>query len=330
MVQIQPVDPHDDPSFRAWYGVLQEGATADRKYPLISSYAAFTSSLRNPGSELRRLAVTASDGDGIVGAMLVELPLKEDLDTVSVEIDVPPAHRRQGVGTELWQWARRFAADNGRRIFQSELFVPEGTSLTSWPGGSFALAQGFTSKNVEDHLVTSLPFDEQLLVEIEGVGGAAGYEIVSWVGLCPEDRLDTLADMYTVMSQDVPTGELSRETQVWDADRIQENQTRLGRNYLAITSLAMASTGAPAGYTEILIPLEDEENVLQESTLVLRRHRGHGLGAMLKAANLRRLAGHEGPRTALHTWTELDNAAMQRVNARFGFRKVETMHEVEL
>ncbi len=32
----------------------------------------------------------------------------------------------------------------------------------------------------------------------------------------------------------------------------------------------------------------------------------------------------------LHTWTEQGNAPMQRTNRAFGFRKVETMHEVQL
>lgn len=131
------------------------------------------------------------------------------------------------------------------------------------------------------------------------------------------------------MSRAVPTGTMSRDVQVWDADRVREHQARLARSYDAVTSLALGADGEPVGYTEILVPHEDPVNVLQQDTLVLRAHRGHGLGARLKAANLRLLAGHEGSRTALHTWTEIGNVPMQRVNARFGFTKVATMHEIE-
>ncbi|HVX43453.1 MAG TPA: GNAT family N-acetyltransferase [Mycobacteriales bacterium] len=328
MVQIHEVDPHDEPAFRAWYDALERGATAGREYPLISSYAAFVSSLRTPGPDLRRTPIVALDAAGVVGAMLLERPLKEDLQTIEVEIDVPPEFRRRGIGTALWQWARKYAAEHDRTVFQSELNIPAGQTLRTAPGGAFALKYGFESKNVEDHLVVPLPFDPALLADIENGVASAGYDVISWAGPCPPEQLDTLALMYTVMSQDVPTGELNRDAQVWDATRVARNQQRLARNYLSVISLAVARD-VPAGYTEILVPHEDERNVLQESTLVLSMHRGHGLGARLKAANLRTLAGHEGPRTALHTWTEIDNTPMQRVNQRFGFTKVETLHEVE-
>lgn len=329
MVHIQHVDPHDDKAFRAWYDVLERGSTADRDFPLISSYAAFVSSLRTPGKDLRRTPIAALDQSGVVGAMLLERPLKEDLQTIEVEIDVPPENRGRGIGTALWRWACDYAAAHDRTVFQSTVNVPAGNFLRDTAGGKFALKCGFESKNVEDHLVVPLPFDTGVLAEIESGAESAGYDIVSWAGPCPEEHLDTLAEMYTVMSQDVPVGELSREAQVWDAARTAENQQRLARNYLSIISLAVTAS-EPAGYTEILIPHEDDRNVLQESTLVLRRHRGHGLGARLKAANLRRLAGHEGPRTVLHTWTDIDNAPMQRVNKRFGFTGVEALHEVEV
>lgn len=33
--------------------------------------------------------------------------------------------------------------------------------------------------------------------------------------------------------------------------------------------------------------------------------------------------------TAIHTWTSVDNAAMQRTNLGFGYRAVEQMHEMQ-
>jgi hypothetical protein len=45
---------------------------------------------------------------------------------------------------------------------------------------------------------------------------------------------------------------------------------------------------------------------------------------------LRQLERHRGGRRRwLHTWTADNNSAMQAVNARFGFRAVEKLHEVE-
>jgi GNAT superfamily N-acetyltransferase len=70
--------------------------------------------------------------------------------------------------------------------------------------------------------------------------------------------------------------------------------------------------------------------VLQDDTFVAAAHRGRGLSSALKAANLRRLEEQRGGRRWMHTWTAGTNAAMQAVNARFGFRAVEQTHEYEL
>lgn len=51
---------------------------------------------------------------------------------------------------------------------------------------------------------------------------------------------------------------------------------------------------------------------------------------MAKVANLRRLAQHHPKARRLHTWTAVTNDAMRSINDSFGFRVVETMHEVEL
>ena len=82
--------------------------------------------------------------------MLFELPLLADPDVVEVEIGVPPAYRRRGIGSALWRWAEARAADEGRTIFQAEVSVPVGSTWETWPGGAFAARLGFTSANVED------------------------------------------------------------------------------------------------------------------------------------------------------------------------------------
>lgn len=87
------------------------------------------------------------------------------------------------------------------------------------------------------------------------------------------------------------------------------------------------------GYSTLLVPRTDPHHAYQDDTLVLRAHRGHNLGAALKVANLRALerlpVEDHAARRWLHTYTEQDNAAMQAVNAGFGFRRAEVLHEYE-
>ncbi|MFC0624179.1 GNAT family N-acetyltransferase [Kribbella deserti] len=331
MLTVAEVDPFDERAFGDWYDALRAGAAADREAPVISTLEALTFSLRNPGERLRRLAVAATQNGETVGAMLFELPLVDDLSNVMVEIDVPPAHRRKGVATALWAWAAERAAAEQRSIFQTEINIPSGFDLHSWPGAAFATKLGFASENTEDHFVTPLPFDPATISLLKANTSAlASYRLISWAGQCPEEHLQKYADLHTAMNQDVPTGGLSREASAWDAERVRTNDARLVENYLPLVTMAQTLEGEPAGYTLMYVQLGDRANVLQDDTLVMRDHRGHNLGTHLKLANLDQLAVHHDSPGWIHTWTAESNGPMQKVNARFGFRVVEQMHEFEL
>lgn len=328
-LQIDEIDPHDETAFRSWYDVHAAAVTADRVAPLIESAAAMAASMRDPGPNRRRIAARAVE-DGIpVGAVLIELPLREDLDTAVVEIGVVPPRRCRGVGSRLWDWSLARAGGAGRTVLQSEVNVPAGHAFAGWPGATFAAARGFTSENVEDHLVLELPGQLSTRPATEPVAASDGYRIVSWVGACPPEFVEAYAAMWTAMSTDVPSGGMTRSTSVWDADRVRANEARVARTYQSLVSLALAPTGTPAGYTLIYLDRTSTEHALQDDTFVGQKHRGHNLGARLKTANLGQLAEHRGDRRWLHTWTAQSNAAMQAVNARFGFRVVEQLHELE-
>jgi GNAT superfamily N-acetyltransferase len=327
MITAREIDPFDEPLFDEWYAVLREGASADSEAAIVTSPEALAFSLRDPSPVKTRLAVGAFDGDRVVGAMLFEFRVEDNLDTVEVEIDVPPAERRRGVGTALWNWATTRAAEIGRTIFQTEF----GAATESAPGMAFATGLGFAVEHVEDHLVVPLPYDEVRLQELrEAAGEPDGYRLTSWAGVCPPEYLQVYADLRTAMDQDVPTGGMTHENVPWTVERLQVNQERMVKNYLGLVTMAHTTAGDPAGYTLIWLPRENAEHAQQDDTLVLQDHRGHNLGTHLKLANLDQLAKHRSTQVWLHTWTALTNAPMQKVNARFGFRPVERYYELEL
>jgi GNAT superfamily N-acetyltransferase len=102
------------------------------------------------------------------------------------------------------------------------------------------------------------------------------------------------------------------------------------QGYQIVTTLISDHGGEAAGYTMMLVMGSEGREVLQDSTFVLRSCRGRGLGTLAKVANLRLLARHFPQARHVHTWTAEVNDAMRTVNARLGFRPMETTRELEL
>lgn len=333
VVEVREVQPADEVGLARWHAALTAGALAGRTAATVSSLGAMRASLGSPSPVRRRLAVGAWEGRECVGALLLELPLRTDLTTAEAEIDVPVEHRGAGVGDSLWRWALERASAEGRSVLQAEVAVPEGQSLESWPGARFARARGFGLANVEDHLVADLPFDTDRLAWLEAAALEDGYRVEAWQGRCPEPYVAAWAELRTAMSVDVPTGELTREAVATTMQDVRTSEERMERSFVLLHALALDAAGVPVGYSSVFLPRDDPEHALQDDTLVLRADRGHGLGARLKAANLRGLAAllpaARLRRRWLHTYTAKGNVAMQTVNARFGFRRVEVLHELE-
>ncbi|MGZ0147266.1 GNAT family N-acetyltransferase [Kribbella sp. WER1] len=327
MIVIREIDPADLALFDEWYDAFHAGAVAGREAPLVGAREAFGFSLRNPSPLKRRIAVGAFEDDRVLGALLFEYRLTDNLDAVEVEIDVPPEHRRRRIGSALWHWAVTRSAQLGRTIVQTEIAVPADPA----PGAEFAERLGFTVEHVEDHLVVPLPYDELRLEELRSEAGRLdGYRLTSWAGVCPPEHQQAYADLHTAMDLDVPTGGMTREVVPWTVEKLQASEARVDRTHLALVTMAHTLDGQPAGYTLIYLSRGDLENAQQDDTLVLREHRGHNLGTHLKLANLSQLAKHRTTQRYLHTWTALTNAPMRKVNARFGFRAVEQHRELEL
>lgn len=320
---VTPVDPHDGSALRAWYDAFVAGVTDGRAAPMVSTYAALSASLTRPGRTRRRVAVAASDAGTVLGGMLFEYDLEHDTQVVEVEIGVPPWHRHQGVGSTLWDWAAGRAGELGRSVAQTELDVAANGALADDPGGRFALQRGFCSEHVEDHLVLPWPGlpPEQ--------NPDPAYEVRTWSGRAPHALVAGYADLRTAMSADVPTGAMTREARTVSIERVREHEERMLRTYRIYVALARADDGDCVGYTLLFVDPNDSENAIQDDTLVLRAHRGHGLGMRLKAANYEQVAAAEARLRRVHTWTAQRNGAMQQINARFGFRVVEVTHELE-
>jgi GNAT superfamily N-acetyltransferase len=135
--------------------------------------------------------------------------------------------------------------------------------------------------------------------------------------------------MRTQMEHDVPLGDVDYERTVVDEARLTSQEERLDRSYHQLVAAARhLATGELAAYSIVLLA-RDGEQALQEDTLVMPEHRGHGLGLQLKVTTLGVLQREHPGARALHTWTDPDNVAMHAVNTRFGYRVAEVQHELQ-
>jgi len=327
MVHLSVLDARDDEQFAAWYAALRAGAAAGRHAPVVTSAAALRSQLLHQTRAVRH-AVGAFEGGVCVGTAVLERDTEHDTHLGEVDVTVPPEDRRRGIGSLLLDEMAAQAATAGLTTLLGEVTALDGVS----PGLSFARRAGFESVHTEERLVLDLPLPPGRLAQLAASGDAArrGWTLTSWTGLTPEQHLATMARLRSGMNAEVPTGDVDSDPEVVTPESLAAADVRLqDRGHLSLVSLVTAPDGRPAGYSLLLVQGSDRGNALQDDTYVLAGDRGHGIGSWLKAANLHRLASEVPEARYVHTWTDATNGPMRAVNARFGFRAVEVMHEVQ-
>jgi GNAT superfamily N-acetyltransferase len=190
------------------------------------------------------------------------------------------------------------------------------------PGLVFAAAMGAVEKHREDHLILDLPLDPAVSAEVD-----PAYDVVTWRGRCPDEHREAYLAMRNQMNADVPTGDLDLEATVMDDARLASSEERLMRSYdVRVAAARRRADGVFGGYSLLFVP-HGADYGWQDDTLVMPDHRGHRLGAALKAHNYADLPGDV---RVVHTWTDPDNTAMHHTNTALGFRVVERMAEVEV
>ena len=314
-MDIRELDVADPAARRAWYDVQERSARAERPHALLEAFDAFEVSATTPGTYVDRMRLEALEGDRVVGVAELELPLTENLDLARAEVNVLPRHRRQGTGRALWQAVVDRAVAAGRTRIGGEVNVD---LEADGAGFVFAAAMGATEKHREDHLVATLP--------VAPAPVDPAYDVVTWRGPCPREHRVAYLAMRNQMNTEVPTGELDLEPTVLDETRLAASEERLARSYdVRVAAARRRADGVFGGYSLLFVP-HGADHGWQDDTLVMPEHRGHRLGAALKAANYADLP----PQVALvHTWTAPDNTAMHHTNTALGFRVVEHMYEME-
>ena len=327
MIRIQAVDPLDPDGqqlFEEWVGV--HAAADDAVWSGHGSpWSVDEVRELQRSTTQRRTAFAAVDDSGtVVGAVQVLEPLRDNLDRAHVWLAVRPDRWREGIGSMLVEVAEDLVRVAGRTVISDQSHSPE---ECGGAGAAFARHHGYPLAQEDLRQELTLSGDPGADVA-RGVDHSA-YVIETVWDTLPEEWLEDRALLARRMSTDAPMGDLGLEEEDWDAERVREQWARgrvQGRR--AVESVARhIESGRLVGFTDLLISAATPHLGYQADTLVLREHRGHGLGAALKRANLAAVQRDQPQVRTVRTWNARSNEPMLRVNRKMGFVVTGYTHE---
>lgn len=265
------------------------------------------------------IGLIRSKGGRVVGSVEVDFPRWDNRHLGWVGVTVDPLARRQGIGRSLLEAAVERVRADGRRLVVANCF--EGTA-----GVGFLEAMQMSRASVEvqrrQHV---LDIDWERLDHDYALAErhCVDYELVRMPGTTPEDLLDEVARMSAGIN-DAPIDDYDVEDEVFTPERLRAFDDAQRAHERRVYRLVARDrrTGDLAGHTMVSVDGPRPWFAWQYDTSVLRAHRGHRLGFVLKAAMLRWLAEEEPQLRTLDTWNAASNDHMVGVNEMLGYRVV--------
>lgn len=273
------------------------------------------------------------DGE-VVGRLALNFPQEEGSRTSYPMVELLRASWGRGIGSAGLALLEDLSRDAGRPVVQTWAEHPQadGERLTPPTGfgsvpndhvAAFFAHRGYSLEQIERKSVLDLAASDARIHALNerAAAAASGYRIASWVGTTPPEFVEGYAWVKSRMSTDAPAADLEIDEEVWDAARVAEEdaEREAGRQLVLVTVAIHEETGHLAGFTELQVGPDRSAATLQGDTLVLREHRGHRLGLLLKTASLlewrRRVP--DSPRQL--TWNAEENRPMLSINEEIGY-----------
>jgi GNAT superfamily N-acetyltransferase len=323
---VEEIDPRHDAAFDAWFAVMQ--VTDAERWPEGPGWQRVerrAMALDEEGPEEHRLVVARDGGGAVRGIADIELYRRENRQLARTEVRVLPASRRLGIGSALLAAVEQIVVAAGR----TELAGADETPVradSQDAAGPFAAHHGFTwvQEMVRRQLRLPLSPRHARALADNPKARPSGYTLLTFADRWPDDLVADRCELGRRMSTDIPTGGQELDEEIWDAARVRQIEAAFAaQNRAKVTTVARDDeSGRLVGFTEIAVPLGAPESVWQHDTLVMREHRGHGLGFAMKVANLAALEQRFAAARRVSTWNAAENAPMIAVNADMGFEVV--------
>jgi GNAT superfamily N-acetyltransferase len=322
-VRFLRVNPRVDEEFQAWFDVLHR-SELDRDQGRDEGWLPQERRARalDEAAPIYHQLFALSDDSSFVAIGSLELSPEDNVEWIRGELFVDPQRRRKSYGSTMLAHLEATAQSLGR---SSLLFwvVEDTWEHGSGPNRSFAPLHSY--KAIEENIVRELdwPLPEGELDRLHAAWAtkADKYEILSWRGGAPERVLHGLATLKSAMPVEVPDSGFGAEREHWDEQRVRVHEVQtddMGRDLLVAVALDR-SNGDVVGFSELTVSRERPETAYQWDTLVLRAHRGHSLGGLLKSATMRLLVEGNYLTKKIMTSNNQVNTAMIAVNETFGF-----------
>ncbi|WP_054952065.1 hypothetical protein [Flaviflexus massiliensis] len=312
-------------------GELTTSVTSEYGFPLVAGSADGVA-LWESWDSLAFVSLTPEQAwnNRVIGSCSIDIPMKENLD--SAYVDFNATSDNVAALLPLWEAAQKVLTTEGRTKVSAWSDNPLGgelkaetSTITLSPTHitDFLTKQGFVLNHSEQCVRLQLPVPDSELVEIarEAYQRSAGYRLVSWMGKTPENLVESYATLINAFLTDIPTAGLINLEANIDVERIRKSETNLEKSGITqlVTAALHEESGELVGYTRYDV-YPGMVVAMQEDTLVLKEHRGHRLGILVKIENLRLLERHFPECTAAQTWNAGENDWMIAINDQLGYR----------
>jgi GNAT superfamily N-acetyltransferase len=280
--------------------------------------------------EPKRLFVARVDGR-MVSRAIFETRTEGSPEFAWLSVEVLPEFRGRGIGSAHLEQLAAIARESGCTTLHAYSIAkelpgerhPAPTGFGSVPladdGVRFLLARGWTLEQVERSSRLALPVEPALLAqhlaEAQAASGA-DYRVHTWIDRTPAEWLGGIAMLSTRMSTDAPSAGMDAGEEIWTVERVLESEEKQAASprHQLVAAVEHVPSGTLAGYTELSVPPELDRPVSQEDTIVIREHRGHRLGMLLKIANIEHLARTHPGHPSITTFNAEENRHMLSVN----------------
>lgn len=325
-MELREVDPADEAAVAAYVAIGNAVRAVDSpwSHPLTERGVALELVHGWDGEPDRAFLLEA--GGEVVGTATLGCSDWDNLELAWLGASIHPDHRRRGHATAAYSLLHEECRGLGRPLV--------GTDHWDAPGPrAFAATIGYEERawsvQRRQHLHELPPgFLEEAWAE--AAPHAHDYELVRVAGRSD----DALREQLVVVAEsinDAPTDDLEIEDEVFPVARLaafEDAQIGSGHRLYRVLARHRAS-GELAGHTVVTVEEERPWIGVQEDTSVVRTHRGHRLGLLLKADLARWLLEVEPQLRTLDTWNAASNPHMVGVNERLGYRVLGTGVELQ-